>query len=244
VTQEAVAALEEATDALRFLDEGKHDEAVTALERSVGKLEILLRRAPDLALVPVDVSTTVYDVTLDRRSIEEAIDDVERLVDQGRIQEARTRLNLLRSEIVTSTSHLPMATFPDAIASVAPLIDEGEYDEAKSRLAATLNTVVVIDHVTALPVLRAELLLDEAETLAEESDRSNEESERLANLLDSAEQQLRIAEALGYGEEEDFEPLYDELESIREQTRGGESDTGLFTELRSGINELVDKIAG
>ncbi len=244
VTQDAVAALNEATAALRHLDDGKHDEAVAALERSVGKLEIVLRRAPDLALAPVGVSTSMYDLYLDRQSIENAVDQVERLVDRGRIQDARELLDLLRSEIITSTSYLPMATFPDAVADVTPLIDEGKYDEAKALLASTLNTVVVIDRTTALPLLRAELLLGVAETLAEKSGRSDEESERLASLLDSAEDQLRIADVLGYGDKGDFEPFYDEIKSIRKQTRGGESGTGFFTKLRRGIDVMADKIAG
>ncbi|GIW73564.1 MAG: hypothetical protein KatS3mg103_0086 [Phycisphaerales bacterium] len=244
VVQDAVAALNEATAALRHLDEGRHEQAVAALERSVGKLELVLRRAPDLALAPVDVSTTVYDLYLDRRSIEDAIDEAERLIDRGRIQDARRLLDLLRSEIITSTTYLPMLTFPDAIAEVAPLIDQGKYDQARALLASTLNTVVVVNRTTALPILRAELLLDEAEALAERSDRTEQDNERLAQLLDSAEEQLRIADVLGYGDEGDFEPFYEELKSIRQKTRGGKSGKGLFTTLRNGLRTLGEKIAG
>ena len=243
VTQDAVTALNEATSALRHLDNGEYDMAVAALERSVGKLELVLRRAPDLALAPVGVSTAIFDIYLDRRSIEDAVEEVQRLVDRGRIQDARELINMLRSEIVTSTTYLPMATFPDAIAEVAPLIDEGRYDEARALLASTLNTVVVLDRTTALPILRAQLLLEEAETLAEKTDRSDDESERLASLLDSAEEQLRIADVLGYADKGDFEPFYDELKNIRRKTRGGKSGSGFFNDLREGIDSVVNKIA-
>jgi hypothetical protein len=64
---EAVAALAETKSALRALDAKKTEEALAALERASGKLDIVLARDPRLALAPIDVGVTTYDVyaTLD-----------------------------------------------------------------------------------------------------------------------------------------------------------------------------------
>ncbi len=49
-------------DALKQLEESKKVESLATLEKVTGKLEWILARKPDLAFVPVAVTTTVYDV--------------------------------------------------------------------------------------------------------------------------------------------------------------------------------------
>ncbi len=60
--QEAVTARRETQNAILAIDSNKPGDAIAALERATGKLEIVLARNPALALAPVDVATTSYDV--------------------------------------------------------------------------------------------------------------------------------------------------------------------------------------
>ncbi|MGS7457451.1 YfdX family protein, partial [Mycobacterium tuberculosis] len=62
ITDEAQAALNETHNALRALDAGKKNDALSALERASGKLEIILARDPDLSLAPTTVSTVTNDI--------------------------------------------------------------------------------------------------------------------------------------------------------------------------------------
>jgi soluble cytochrome b562 len=132
--QEARSALAETNAALTALDEGKTAEALDALARATGKLEILLARDPDLALAPVDVRYITQDLYGTVDDIRAAIDQVEALLDDGEVQEARALLSSLASEFVISVRNIPLAPYPDAIKAVTPLIDKGEIEEAKLAL--------------------------------------------------------------------------------------------------------------
>lgn len=238
IVEEAVAALSETEQALRSLDAGDTEAALASIERAVGKLQVVLARSPDMALAPVRVETITRDVLADKEVIREQIEEAEELLDDERIQEARRLLRTLGSEIVVRTTFLPMATFPGEIALVAPLIDRGEIEMAKQRLTTTLSTAVVGEVIIPLPLVRAEVLLEEAETLAETADRTEEQNARLNELLQSAQEQLEMAELLGYGRESDFEPMYEELDSIRSKTRGERSGEGFFDTIREQLDAL------
>ena len=56
---------------------------------------------------------------------------------------------------------------PPAIKPITPLIDAGKIDEARTQLQAALATLVITTDVIALPKLRAQSLLKEAQTLTE-----------------------------------------------------------------------------
>lgn len=59
---DATAAIQETQAALKHLDEGKTNEALAALERATGKLDIILARDPKLELAPAAVGVVTYDV--------------------------------------------------------------------------------------------------------------------------------------------------------------------------------------
>src|SRR5215217_1049677 len=154
VIVEAASALVQTKDALRALDLKKPNEAVAALERASGKLNIVLARDPNLALAPIDVNITTYDVYTTLDAINKAREQAEDYLDAGEVQNARALLSDLASEIVVSVVNIPLKTYPDAIAAAVPLIDRGKINEAKAKLEAALSTLVTIDHVIPLPLLR------------------------------------------------------------------------------------------
>ena len=211
IVAEAVAALNETRAALKALDDKNGKEALSALERATGKLEIILARDPALALAPTGVSAATYDVLATLDAIHDARDKAEDLLEDGRVQEARRLMRGLASETVISTTNIPLATYPAAIKAAARLIHEDKSDEAKTVLQAALNTLVVTENVIPLPVVTAEALLKEAEKLAENKERKKEESERLSGLLTTAETEIKFAEALGYGQKKDFKHFYEEI---------------------------------
>jgi tetratricopeptide (TPR) repeat protein len=240
IIAEATNAIAESRHALRALDEGDTDEAVQALETAVGKLELILARNPDLALAPVDVTLTTYDLIADPEVVEELIARARKHLEKGAVQKARPLIASLASEMVIETTSIPLATYPEAIKAVAPLIDEGEIAAAKSALQTALNTLVVTtDEVIPLPALRAEHLLAEAETLAENRERSEEQEARLRELLEEARTQLELGRVLGYGDKQDYRPILEQLDEIEAKTAGGKGGAGWFDKIRRQISELL-----
>jgi len=240
IIAEATAALAETQNALKALDEKNTEEALAALERTTGKLELILARDPSLALAPVDVEVLTYDLLANLDTVKAMIHDAENLLEDGNVQMARPLVANLASEIVFRTTSVPLATYPDAIKAITPLIDAGKLDEAKAELQAALNTLVVTtDEVIPLPTLRAEWLLKKAEALAESEERTVKENETMADLLADARTQLKMAELLGYGNEKSFQPMYEQLDQIEAKLAGGKGGKGWFDKIKEQLSDLI-----
>jgi hypothetical protein len=239
ILSDAGAAIDETKKALQALANKNTGEALAALERATGKLELILARDPALSLAPVDVNIVTYDLLANPDTVKAIIHDAENYLEDGEIQKARPLVANLGSEIVISSVNIPLATYPAAIKAITPLIDEGRLDEARVGLQAALNTLVVTtDEVIPLPVLRAQQLLKNAEALAENEDRNLKDSETLANMLMAARTQLHMAELLGYGSKKSFKPLYEQLDMIEDKTAGGKGGKGWFDKIKQQVSEL------
>ncbi len=238
---DAVLATQAALDAL---EKGKTKEALAHLEIANGKLTLLVARHPDLGLIPINSEAVVIDFQGDLKTIKKTVDEAEDLLDDGRVQEARTLLTPLASEIRITTTHLPLALYPEIIKKVAPLIDQGKIKEAKETLAEALNTLVVTESVIPLPVLRAEAMLHKAATAAKGK---QPEAKEVLRYLDNAMHQLRIAQALGYGDiDKDYKGLYKsikELEKRVKRQQWGERFNQAMEELRQALSGLRGRIA-
>jgi hypothetical protein len=236
---DATAALAETHKALKALENKKPDAALKALEEATGKLDLIVARDPKLAQVPVETEVVTYDLLTDLDTIKKVIKEAKTYLNDGEIQKARPLVANLASEIQYRTLHLPLATFPVAIKAIAPLIDAGKIDEAKARLQAALNTLVVTtDEVVPLPKLRAEHLLKQAQELAEKKDRGTEENDKLAKHLQAIREQLQMAELLGYGKKEDFNPMYEQIREIEKKSAGGKSGTEWFDKIKQQLSNL------
>lgn len=235
---EAALAIDDTKKALAFLDKKNSKEALAALERVTGKLELIISREPGLALAPIDMNVAVQDLLADPDTVKVILKEARDLLGDGEVQKARPLLANLSSEMVFSTINIPLATYPQAIKAVARLIDENKLNEAKTALEAALSTLVVTDVIIPLPVLRAELLLKEAEKLAEKSNRSEKENESLSNQLSEARKQVRLAEVLGYGKKKTYKPIYEQIDQIEKKSRGGKSGRGWFDNIKKKVSEL------
>ena len=242
IFQDAVVALHETQNAIVALDKKDKEKALAALEKAIGKLELVLARDPNLALAPVDVTTQTLDIYADIESVRKAVKEAIALLKKGRVQDARALVSGLASEIVIEVLNIPLATYPDAIRAVVPLIEAGKFKEAKAALITALNTLVVTRHIIPLPIVRAEQMLKRAETLAEKANRSKAEEKELAGILKAVRRELKFAEALGYGKEGDFKPFYEELDKIAKKTRGGGHGKGFFDTLKKALADFRAKL--
>ncbi|HNP61779.1 MAG TPA: YfdX family protein, partial [Nitrospirales bacterium] len=223
------------------LEDGNTKDALAALAEVTGQLEIVISRDPDLAFVPVDVEVTTTDIYADLDSIKKANEQAEDFLQNGEVQQARVLLSGLASEVVMTRVSLPLATYPDAIRAVAPLIDQGEIEEAKAALQAVLeNLVVTNERVVPLPILRAEAFIKTADDLAKQietpalnkaksgderdeaknSENEKSQKEQVLEQLQNARRQLKMAEALGYGLEENrYKEFHESIEAIEKKVQ-------------------------
>jgi len=236
--EEAHAALDETNAALQLMEEGNSEEALEALARATGKLELLVARDPRLALAPVDVAFTTYDIYATPEAIRAARDEAEDLLEDGKVQRARALLSGLASEIVISVTNMPLATYPDAIKAISPLIDEGKTEEAKAALRAALGTLVVTDQVIPLPILRARHLLESAEQLAMKEAVPEEDKKKISESVEGARAQLEIAELLGYGDKKSYRKFEDQIAELETKIHGGDQPRGAFAQLRKSLGKF------
>jgi YfdX protein len=236
---DAIGAISETRGALKKLDDGKKQEALAALERATGKLDIILARDPTLKLAPAEVSAVTVElqggVDVVRQLRKQAVD----LIGQGRVQEARRLLKNLASETVVTVANIPLATYPAAIKEAVKLIDDNKIDAAKRALQTALNTQVLTETIIPLPVINAQESLRLAETLAEKKDRTKEDSANLTAYLEKARGQLELAHALGYGTKRDFDPMYLQLTEVEEKTADNKFGTGFFAKIKSSIADFM-----
>ena len=59
--RDAAAAITETTNAVKAVAQGKTDEALSSIERAIGKINVLLARNPANALIPVELQVEVID---------------------------------------------------------------------------------------------------------------------------------------------------------------------------------------
>ncbi|MCF6254214.1 MAG: YfdX family protein [Thiomicrorhabdus sp.] len=240
IYHEAVDAIIETQVALSALSGDNPDtkKALVALEKSTGKLEIILAREPDLKMAPIDVSVETHDFLASPVIIKALIYDAKKQLDKGEVQQARLILQDLVSEIKINTTSIPLVTYPVATKAAAALIDEGKIEEAKAALQSQLETLVVTKEIIPLPILRTMLLLGKAEVLAQKIDRSESDNTTLSLLLNEARIHLEMAELLGYGKKENYQGIYEQIDLLEKKSTDGKHGQGWFDTIKQKISNL------
>jgi len=129
---------------------------LNALAQAVGKLDILVASFPQVAFLPINSQVKALNMAADLGSIRRQREQVESLVKNGYLQQARRMLDYFASEIRISSVNLPMTTYPASIKAAARLIEENKLQEAKDSLAATLSTVVITENSIPIPVINSQ----------------------------------------------------------------------------------------
>ena len=151
-----MTAIDETQKAIDAIAANKTDQALSAIERATGKINILLARNPATALIPVGLQVEVIDAAPhDSKDISEVAQNASRAVEDKNYPAARVLLYALTSEIRVRTYNLPLATYPLALQEAAHLLDEKRPQDADNVLLTALNTLAAVDRVTPLPLVLA-----------------------------------------------------------------------------------------
>ncbi len=240
IDPEAAEAVEETRRALQLIADGNADEALRAIERATGRIDVLTARNPQAALLPVRVKVKVIDTApLQVDAIRDLAAHVEAAVLVSDFPLARVLLGSLISEIRVRTFHLPLATYPVALREAAKLLDQHRNDEAAAWLQAALNTLVAIDRVIPLPLVLARLAINTADSW-----RTQDREMSLA-LLDVARIELDRAMELGYmGKDPEYKQLNRAIRDLEKQLRNNENTTTTFAQLKDRLAAFVQRITG
>ncbi|HEY2585755.1 MAG TPA: YfdX family protein [Tepidisphaeraceae bacterium] len=240
VDPDAAAAIQETHNALKAIAEGKKDQALAAIERATGKINVLVARKPATGLLPVDAQVTVIDVApIDSGAIRQIAKSAERAVKERDYPEARVVLYNLASEIRVRTYHLPLATYPAALDTAARLLDQGKNREAEAVLRNALNTLVVIDRVLPIPIVTAQAEINAAEA---QRDKDKASAQR---ALAVARAELERARELGYaGSDPEYAQLTQAVSDLEKQVEGNENTTSAFAKLKERVASFFKRLTG
>jgi hypothetical protein len=229
--KDAIEAIKETQNALKAIADGKKDDALAAIERATGKINVLTARSPATALLPVSAEVDIIDTApTDRaqiRRIAKAADDA---IDVRDYPAARVLLAELTSEIRVRTYNLPLVSYPVALREAARLIDQNKMDEARVVLETALNTLAVVDRGIPIPLAVAQAAIDEAQQLRDK-DKDNAQK-----LLTVARTELERARELGYaGKDPEYQALNQAISDVEKQLKGGQDSGGTFSRLKDRL---------
>jgi hypothetical protein len=240
---EAVMVIAETHNAIRDLLVSNNTEAIKAIERALGKAEVITTATPRMVLMPVVTDVTVRDLVTDMETLKKAKDNIEDLTDKGYLQDARQLLDILVSEISITTTNIPLGSYPAALKAAIELTRQNKTADAALLLNAALNTLVVMGRSIPLPLVRAELMLATADSLIAATNTIKEEE--INSLLDNADYQIQFAEKLGYGKRDaEFKEFGDAIKELKKEVKdkGSERQT-MISSLRKKLDAFKRRVS-
>ncbi|MDB5356739.1 MAG: hypothetical protein JWN24_3192 [Phycisphaerales bacterium] len=240
IDKEAAMAVEESRRAMQFIAEGKTADAMAAIERAAGMIDVLVARNPDIALLPVDATAEIIDTApADLDSIRDIASAADAAMFVRDFPLTRLMLGMLISEIRVRTFHLPLVAYPLAMREAARLLDQNQTDEARGVLQAAIDSLVVIDRIIPLPLVLARLAISTAES-ARDQDR-----EAARRFLSLARTELDRAVELGYSaNDDDYKALSKTVSDLEKQLRGNENVSSSFGELKEKFENFMKRLTG
>ena len=237
LVKEAIRAIQYTQEALMYLKNKKIKKAKEALKNAVGQLAIVLNTPKAPYLLPVDIQIEAYQFQGKLEDIAKMVNQAKLLVVANKLPAAREVLNALRDEIVIKTVNLPLATYPAALNLAIKYINEGKIKEAEDVLAMALSTLVEVDTIIPIPLIKAEALVSEASKIVKK------DKKQALKYLEEAKNQLKLAETLGYTSKSDttYKMLRDEISKLEKEIKRNHNTKGLFEELLKKLKEFKEK---
>ena len=234
---DAVAAIKQVEQAASLLKREKYEEALKQLKSADKSLEVAIAADPSLKLIPVVQDVSTYGLVTSPKAVKDEVNAIGEELKAGNLQEARVRLDQLRSELITNYVYLPVEIYPAAIKEAVKEIGAKQYSQAETTIDTAMNSLVQEVEVMPLPVsLANDAILDA------EAKRSTDREQALWDL-DYAHEQMLTAERLGYfyGDTGDYKAALQHIENLRSAVGGKSEVDNLFTEAKEGVKHLVDK---
>ncbi len=235
---EAIESLKYAHEAVVALEKKDTKSAKSDLEKALGKLEVVLASEKAPALLPIDNVVQAKEFLGSAKDVEHAIEQVKKLLDDGKVQEARALMLPLVSEIDITVVNLPLASYPDALKLAAKYVNDEKIEEAKKVLYIALHSFTQVTHIVPIPLLQSADLIAAASRIAKE------DKARALKYLTAASNALDVAEKLGYVSESEttYKMLHDQIKAVKKEIEGKNKAEKLFEKLGKTLEEFKSKI--
>jgi len=236
---EAIDSLKYTNEALVALMHNDSKKATKSIQKALGKLEFILSAKDAPKVLPIDSSVSMHEFIGTKEDVEKSVDRVKELLDNNKIQVARNILNNLQSEIDIKVVSLPLVTYPDALKLASKYIHENNVDEAKRILEVALHTFDTTIQIIPLPLLKATDLIAVSANLSK-----NGKKELALKYLDAAQNELDVAQALGYvsHSSNSYKTLHDQIVKVKKEIKGKNKAEKLFDELKAKLKDFKDKV--
>ncbi len=240
ISQEAVKIVDNSSKIIELLDKKQKDDALSLIETSIGKLEILLKEYPEISFLPVSIEARVIETIVSLDIIKKDKELVKSLIDKGYLQDARRLLEGMVSEINIQEKNLPLITYPDALSMAAVLTKKGEFDKAKNVIQEALNALIIKENIIPLPLVRAQVILKKVLDMLKEKEI---QKEKILKYIGVADYEITVAEELGYGKRgEEFKDIHNRIKEIKQKINENQESKGLLNELMEKISNFKEKI--
>lgn len=237
VDAEATAAIAETQHALEAVSKKDKKEALAALERATGKVNVLLARNDKAALIPVDVAVEIADTApQDTKAINDIAEQGRDALKKRHFAEARALLDALRSEVRIRTFNLPLATYPSALLRAAKLVEDGKNDDAARVLTIALDTLLIVDRAISIPLVEVTDQLRAAD-----DDVKTKKTAEAGKALAAARTALERAQALGQVDDKAAKDFQKQIDDLDRKVKGNESTGSLFSRLRNSVSSVFKK---
>jgi len=237
LVKEAINAIRFTQDALIYLNAKKINKAKDSIKKAIAELSDVLNRPNAPYLLPVDINIEAYEFTGDINTVKNAVLKAKLLVAANKLPQARTILNTLRDEIVIKTTNLPLATYPAALNLALKYVNEGKIKEATDVLAMALSTLVEVDTIIPIPLIKAQALVIQASKIVKK------DKKEAIKMLEEAKYQLKLAEVLGYTSTSSttYKELRKAIEKLEKEIKANHKTTNLFESLIEKLKEFKSK---
>ena len=234
---EAINAIRNTQDALIYLNAKQISKAKDAIKKAIANLSDVLNRPNPPYLLPVDINIEAYQFQGNLKTIKKAVEEAKMFVIENKLPKAREVLNTLRDEIDVKTINLPLATYPAALNLALKYINSGKIKEAKDVLSMALSTLVEVDTIIPIPLVKAEQLVISASKIVKK------DKKEAIRYLEEAKHQLILANALGYTSTSSttYKMLEDQIKHLEKEIRANHKTTGLFERLIEALKLFKEK---
>jgi len=237
LVKEAINAIRYTQDALIYINSNKLAKAKESIKKAIGDLSDVLNRPNAPYLLPIDINIEAYEFKGDINTVSKTISEAKLLIIENKLPQAREILNTLRDEIIIKTTNLPLATYPAALNLALKYINEGKVKEAKDVLVMALSTLVEVDTIIPIPLIRAQALVQEASKIVKTN------RVEAIKVLEEAKYQLKLAEILGYTSKSSttYKELKNDIEKIEKEIKAHHKTASLFERLIEKLKEFKEK---
>jgi len=239
VVKEALAAVTQTNNAINLIHAGHAKKAVAAIKAALENTKTLLKKNPGADLFPVDESVNVHDLVTTIPQVSQAVKAANKEMTKGNYQAAAALLNNLKSEMDIVTINLPLSTYPSGLKQALSLFGKKKIQQAGQVLLGMMNSLVVNQVVIPLPILRAQVMMAESRNLFSKK----EDKSKVTNLLENADYQLKLAQALGYGNfDKEYPDISKDIANVKSSVKKGNASQGIFDKLIKNTENFKNRL--